>query len=153
MWRCSASCVGGRLLMFFLTLRNAAALSLLISTSRVPLWYNWHTKASASAIVRWVGGLVSLMDVNKLDVWLSNAFQALPFPIPQNWLVVSHPVIAWKTSKEFLVSSGISILWTGMKCFFLEVPENIHTSSQRLCLWAKRRTRTSVSLHMTLTCL
>ena len=49
---------------------------------------------SDCAIVRWVGGLVSPMDVNKLDVWLSNAFQALPFPIPQNWLVVSHPVIA-----------------------------------------------------------
>ena len=28
--------------------------------------------------MRWVEGLVSSMDFNKLDVWLSNAFQALP---------------------------------------------------------------------------
>ena len=146
-----ASLVGGRESRFLFTLRNAAALSSLISTPSVPWLYSWQTNALASAKTLSSGGQCSPRCSMSFDK-LSKIFKADCLPIPANWPVVSQPVMVWKASSDFLFSSGNEILWTGMYLFARDVPENIQISWQRSCLCARRRTWTSVSRgHDTLT--
>ena len=150
-WRCIASFVRGRESRFFFTLWNEAYLSLSISTPSVPWLYSSQTNASASARTLASGGQSSPRCSISLSE-LSKTFQVNCLPMLANWLVVSQPVMAWKASSDFLFSSGNVILWTSMYLFLRDVPENIQISSQRSCLCATRKTRTSVSRHSTLTC-
>ena len=113
----------------FFTLRNAAALSSLISTPSVPWLYSWQTNASASAKTLSSGGQCSPRWSMSFDE-LSKIFKADCLQIPANWLVVSQPVMEWKASSEFIFSSGSEILWTGIYLFVRDVPENIQSSWQ-----------------------
>ena len=113
--------------MFFCTLRNAAALSLLITTLSVPYLYSWQANASASA--KTVSSCAQCSPTCSMSFdELSKNFKADYLPIPSNWLVVSQPVMVWKASSDFLFSSGSEILWTGMYLFVRDVPENIQIS-------------------------
>ena len=81
----------------FFTLRNAAALSSLISTPSVPWLYSWQTNASASAKTLSSGGQCSPRCSMSFDE-LSKIFKADCLPIPTNWLAVSQPVMVWKAT-------------------------------------------------------
>ena len=80
-----ASLVGGRESRFFFTLRNAAALSSLISTPSVPWLYSWQTNALASAKTLSSGGQCSPRCSMSFDK-LSKIFKADCLPISTNWL-------------------------------------------------------------------
>ena len=84
-----------------LTLRNAAALSSLISTPSVPWLYSWQTNASASAKTVSSGGQCSPRCSMSFDE-LSKIFKADCSPIPANWLVVSQLVCAPEGEHEHL---------------------------------------------------
>ena len=149
-WRCKAFVVGGRESRFFFTLRNAPALSSLISTPSVPWLYSWQTNASASAKTLSFGGQCSPRCSMSFDEQ-QKIFKADCLPIPANRLVISQPVVVWKAGSDFLFFLGREILWTEMYLFVRDVPEMIQLSWQRSYLCARRRKRTSVSRHNTLT--
>ena len=149
-WKCKASFVAGGQSRLLFTLRNAAALSSLISTRYSPWFYSWQTNASASAKTLSSGGQCLPICSLSFDE-LSKIFKADCLPVPPDWLVVSQPVIVWKASSDFLFSSGNEILWTAKYLFVRDVLKNIEISWQRSCLCARRRTRTFVSRHNTLT--
>ena len=84
-----------------LTLRNAAALSSLISTLSVPWLYSWQANAPASAKMVSSGGQSSPRCSMSFDE-LSKIFKADCSPIPANWLVVSQLVCASEGEHEHL---------------------------------------------------
>lgn len=90
-----ASSVGGSPSKLFFSLRNVAALSILIRASLVPRLQSWQTKASAlertSPDRYWSSPRCSSSRAN-----VAKVLHADCFPIPANGLVVSQPMMAWK---------------------------------------------------------
>jgi len=75
--------------------------------------YSLHTNSSAADNVCAVGLCVP---PNSARRWGTSQriFQAIFFDFPQNWLILSHSVIAWNANMPHRTSSETSILWTAM---------------------------------------